>query len=634
MGNLLVSIIGQLGGPIGVVGAFISNEVFGTNISGGIIGDFLGIGQKKAKAPTTEQAIKTSRPPRVSAYGRCRLYGFYTLFETASDGTAVDVYAVHEGALDGIEAYYLGDDLVTLTGTAVNTGTDGRYGDGAVNIYTTNGAVPGAGFPAITALLPSIWTAGHRGDGVVAMALTAKSVKAKNFQEVYPQSSVPVPSIVARWQKCPDPAAVDPLNEAAWTWTENPVRQLLHYKLVREGPKPSLPRADAGYAAALASLRSAWWARRIAPTLSLWIAAAAHCNGARALAAGGSEARYRSCLSHKHTDRHEQVVSGLLDTFDGWMSPRADGALAIYSGQYLTPTVSIGAAEILSYTFEDGAVDDDAAANEIVCSYVSSEHDFNTVETDPWRDEDDIIARGQVLSTAQEADVPSHAQARYLAKRRMARINAPKRGTVTTNIAGRSVRGQRYIDLTLAEAGVTFYDGPAEILALTRNIAGGVTFTWVAADPDIDTWNPALEEGNPANLGDRVPTVALDAPEITSATFFGTDNTASGTPGARIRIVVAALDRPDLTWFVRWRTVGAATWGGELEFGDVDPGTSVILETDFVPTDSTVEVQVAYQIGDGRVSPWSLAVEVTTEQITADTTAHTADATGITADRG
>lgn len=555
------------------------------------------------KPETTDAPLKTSRPPRVSAYGRSRLYGAYALYESdPATNTAVDVLALHEGKIDGYEKFYLADDEVTLTGDTVNAGDDGRYGGGAVKLYRTDGSSPGAGFPAVEALLPGIWTDAHRGDGVAALALVAAGVKAKDFQEVYPSSTVPVVSAVARWQLCPDPAAEDPLDESGWAWTENPVKHLLHYKLVREGPRPAMPEDDPGYETELATLRAAWWARKIAPTLQYWIDAAAVCDEAVDLKAGGTEPRYRALVSHKHTDRHEGVVANLIATFDGWISPRADGALVVFAGQYVAPDPVadlIGPEHIVSYLWNGGAVDDDVAINEIVCSYVSAEHDYNSVECDAWRDEADIGRRGQILSDGQEIAVPSHGQARRLAKRKMQKLLSADRGNVTTNIEGRHARGKRYIWLRLEEAGTTFYDGPAEILKMSRALQGGVTFEWVAADPNVDLWNPELEEGEPAALGPRAAAVALDAPLISgySVTFEGA--------AARAELTVDAPERDDLTWFVRWRVTGAGVWGPEEQTSDADPGPSVTLQTGFLPPDETVEIEVAYQISDGRFSPWS-----------------------------
>lgn len=547
----------------------------------------LGLGPSSPKPDTTETAVKTSRPVRVSGYGVSRLYGAYILFETASNGTAVDVFAVHDGRMDGLVQLYLGDDLVTLTGSTVNEGTDKRYQDGAVKMYYTSGASPGTAISALVSLLPGIWTTNHRGDGVVILAVTAAAVKAKKFQDTYPASSVPVGSMAARWQRCPDPHASDPTDEAGWTWTENPIRQLLHYMLVREQIN---------------------FASKIAPTIAYWQAASDVCDQAIALKAGGTEPRYRSCVSHKHTDTHASVKSALMKCCDGWLGTNSDGAFIVYAGAYYAPTVEIGPDEIIAYEWAGVGRDDDDAINEISCSYVSSEHDYNTVETDSWRDEDDIAERGQILSDSLDPQVPSHGQVRRLAKRQMARVNAIHRGTVSTNASGRAVRGQRYVTLRLVEAGTTFYDGPVEVTEVTRNImTGGVTFSWVAIDPNIDAWNPATEEGDPAPVGNRVAPKPVETPEIDTASAVLSSDGSS----AQISVVVSSDDRTDLTWFLRWKLSENTVWV-ESEYSDIDPGTAVQLLSDIVPVNASIDVAVAYSTGDGRTSDWSPTVAVST----------------------
>jgi hypothetical protein len=586
-----------LGGPIGAaIGALVGTvAVSALGLDGGV-----------PKPETGETAIKKPRPERVSAYGRLRLYGAYCLFETATDGTAVDVYAVHAGKMSNLVQRYLNDDKISVSGSSVIAGADGRFGGGNVSFYHTTGVVPGTAFSAVTALLPGDWTAAHRGDGIVTVAVLSKAVGAKDFQKIYPQSQPPIPSLVADWQACPDPSASDPLDESGWTYTERPVRHLLHYMLVREGPKPALPRSDAGYAAALAALRAEWWARNIAPTLSYWIAANAVCGEARTLKAGGTEAKYRACIAHKHTDRHDGVKGALLATFDGWMAPRSDGAIVIYAGKYYTPTVSIGADEIVSFTWDGGGIDDDAAVNELICSYVSAAHDYQTVDCDAWRDESDISERGRVLSQGLDPGVPSNAQVRFLAKRKMQRINAVNRGTVTTNIAGRIARGERYINLHIEEAGAVFYSGPAEITGLARSLSGGVTFEWVEADPNVDNWNPTTEEGERAPVGNRIASAALTTPVITTATpvFVG--------GAAYLDLSVTAPDRADLTWFAHWRVDGASVWGADLTYSDTDAGAPIALRVGPVTTGETIEVEVSYRVGDGRVSDWSAAQSAST----------------------
>jgi hypothetical protein len=498
VGGAILSVVGTSFAAVGIVYTGLSIAFAALTVAGIQAGvSLVGLGPHLPKPSTTERAIKTSIPPRVSAYGRSRLYGAFALYETASDGTAVDVYAVHDGRIDAVEVIYLDDKTVTLSGTTVQEGSDHRYKNSVINIYFTLGDNPGTALSPIITLLPGIWTTNHRGDGVMILAMTAKQVKAKDFQETYPSGTVPTPSVVARWQRVFDwrDGTQSVSNPSTWKWSENSILHLAHYMLVREGKV---------------------WAKHFSPTLSYWTAAANDCDVDMALKHGGTEKRYRSCLVHKHTDAHKDVKSALLATCDGWMAPRADGAFVVYSGRYYTPTVTIGPDQIVSYSWESG-VEDEQAINEIVVSYISSAHDYNTVEADPWQDAGDISTRGRINSQPLENQVPSYAQARRLAKRMMSRIMAPSRGTVSTNRYGKIARGQRYIHLTIEEAGSTFFDGPVEITQMTRNLAtGGVTFAWIAADPNIDAWTASSEEGEAAANGSHVAPTGPGSP-LTSA---------------------------------------------------------------------------------------------------------------------
>lgn len=616
------------------------------------------------KPNTTESAIKEPRPPRVSAYGESRLYGAYILYEQAEGQAACDVWAVHEGQLSAVVERYLSDDRITLVGNTVQEGDDGRYRDGKLLFYNTDGSSPGVPFSAVIERVPNIWTANHRGDGVVLVALVCRAVDDDKYLETYP-SGVPQASIAAKWQKCPDPHAADPTNESLWTYTENAIRHLMHYKMVREGVD---------------------YATKIAPAIDLWRSASDICdeaipitgmqtvsvdkapNGTKAVrvrsvdglkvgmtitlkdvdntahietkvvtaidgltikfgvnltyyydigseiswtsSAGYplTEPRWRSCVAHKHTDKHGAVTAAFLEACDGWIASRSDGALVVYAGRYYEPTVTIGADEIIAYEWTGVGVDDDQAVNEITCSYVSKNHDYSTVECTSWRNEDDILERAEILSDEFSPQVPSHGQVRRLAKRRMARTNALYRGKITTNIAGRKVRGERYIRLTIEEAGTTFFDGVAEVTYVERNVStGGVTFSWVAAEASIDSWNPATEEGKPAPIGNRAAQLALGTPVITSATPI----ISAGGSTAQVSIETPGRDRDDLTWYTRWKEHSGTAWV-ETEYTgneDVDP---IVLYTPTVATNSSIDVAIAYKVGDGRSSEWSATTTVST----------------------
>ncbi|MBI1179096.1 MAG: hypothetical protein GC201_00960 [Alphaproteobacteria bacterium] len=573
---------------VGVGAAIASGLVTAVSLAGlASFAGLIGLGPSAPKPETTEQSIKISRPPRVSGYGTSRLYGAYIFYDTAEDGTAVDVFAVHDGKIDSIVQRYLGDDPVTLSGTVVQAGTDKRYKDSAVNFYSTNGASPGTAISALTSLLSGIWTSAHRGDGVVIVATTWNSVKAKDFQETYPAGGPQPASIAAKWQLCYDwrkdstkggTGSHRYNTPSTWEWSENPVLHLCHYLMVRQGYD---------------------FLTQIYPAISYWTDAADDCDTTVSLKGGGTEKRYRGCVAHKHTDDHKGVVGNITACFDGWLSSRSDGAMVVYSGRYYAPTVSIGADEIVSYTYEDG-IEDEAAVNEIVVSYISADNDYNQVEADPWRDETDITSRGRVNSTGFDPQVPSHGQARRLAKRLMIRTMAQYRGTVTTNALGRSARGERYINLTIEEAGATFYDGPAEITQLKTLSNGGVQFAWVAISSAIDSWTPSTEEGDPAPAGDRVAQAGLTAPTIDSISVdFGKNSQG------RLIIDITAPDRNDLTWWVHWKASTDTDYGPANKYKDKASGASVELKTDLILLDESLDVQVKYSYGDGRESDWS-----------------------------
>lgn len=627
------------------------------------------------KPPATETAIKNPTPARVSGYGEGRHYMAFMLYVTDKDGYAIDVGAFHDGQIDSITGYYLADQKVAVIGGAVQKGDGiqfGQYSD-IVQVGTTLGETPSTAFSAVISHVPDQWTANHRGDGIVTGYVISKPVKAKDYQAVYPTggpNNMPLSLVMKRqlvfdWRDTTQ-SVTDP---ATWRYSENAVLHLAHYLLVRDNKDwathfaPTLAywtaaANDADIAVPLKGVQAVMTAKvdhgsnhltlstvnGLAVGMTITISATGNTSlsetrtvtdiaglvvglssslsndhplgsqvsWASTSGAPATEPRYRSRFAHQHTDAHKDVINGILACFDGWLSPRSDGALVVYSGRYYAPTVTIGPDQIVSYSIQDG-IEEESAINHIAITYVSANHAYSVVDTDAWENTDDIAARGKVLSDNLANQVPSHSQARRLAKRKMAQLSAPKRGTCTTNAAGRIALGQRYVRLQAIDAGTTFLDAVVEIVApVKRNLqTGGITFNWLLADPNVDAWNPATEEGLPAPVGNRIAPAALAAPTITSATpNYGTDS-SSGAFGVFIDLMVTGPNREDLTWYARTRRAGSITWG-ERQYSDLAPGTSVEIATEFVPVDAFVEVEVAYSIGDGSLSPYSGITTVST----------------------
>lgn len=540
-------------------------------------------GPKASKPEQTEQSVKTERPARVKGYGETRRYPAVILYETSSAGKSVDIGAYHDGRAAAVTRIYLNDDQVTVVGNTVQTLPDKRYQSGHVKVAYRLGLSTEMAFGEAIDAFPGVWTPDHRGDGVVTALLLKEPEKEKYFLETYPQGDNVTLSLVGQWTPTYDPRdpAQSPYAPETWTWSANAVRAFVHYLMVERGFD---------------------WNNRFEPQRAAIVAAINDADTPQALAAGGTEPRYRTAVSYKATDTPAAVINSLLACFDGWYVINERQEVIVRSGRFYTPTVPIGPDQIVSYRHQAGVADEDKV-NTISCPYVSDQHDFNTVDGEPWTDENDIAERGKEVTAQLDAVVPSHTQARRLAKRTMARKNADDRGSVTTTFAGRSVIGERYIHLTLREAGATFYDSPAEIVAVELEPStGGVTFDWVAVDTNLDAWNPATEDGEGAGVGSRYAPQPLAAPTLGLITKDYGQNAAFGVAGVRLTIV-ASGGPTDATWYVRTRPLGDSAWLEQV-YPDLDPSSTVTLQTDFLSV-GEVEVEVAYGLADGRLSPWS-----------------------------
>lgn len=567
----------------------------------GTLNNAVGLGAKAARPPTTEQQIKTERPPRIHALGVSRLYGASIAFETIN-GTTVDVWAFHDGRAASILRTYLNDKLVTTSGNVVNALPDKSYQGGNVKLGYSLGLPTGTAFAAVTAVMPA-WDATHRGDGVVTGYLLKNPEKEKYFLETYPQGDNVALSLVGQWTPKHDPRvptsnAYDP---STWPWSDNAVLAFIWYMMVERGYD---------------------WNTAFQPQITKLLTAINIADQDIPLAAGGTEKRYRTALSYNATEAPANVVNSLLACFDGWYVVNERGEIVVYAGAYYEPTVTIGPDEIVAWQ-QPMNVAKENVVNEIAIPYVSALHDYATVDGQAWRDEDSISTLGRVNTSELGAVIPSFTQGRRLAKIKMARNNAQDRGTNTTTFAGRAAFGERFIRLKNIEAGATFFDGVAEIIAAQRDTAtGGTTFEWIAADPNAYAWNPATESGEGAPVGNRYAPAPLALPTIDTATVTFSDSTDSGT-GARVLIVATGPATSGITWYARWRKDSTSPWN-EQEYSDLDPGASVQLLTSFVPVVATLQVEVEYRNPDGRLSGYTAPLTVDTRTSTTPPDAATA----------
>lgn len=532
-------------------------------------------------------AYKAPVPPRQSGYGRVRLSGPYMLYE-ASGNTAYDVIALHDGKISQVHQVYLNDDPVVLgEGGFVPNDLfpDGRYGGDHITFETRLGLPTETAYADVVEGLPGIWTEDHRGDGIASIKLVCTSGNPKYHLKYYP-NGLPVPSVVADLQAAYDPreAGHDPDDETTWAWSDNPALCLMHYM--------THPERGMGLD----------YARRFLPAVDSWSGAADVNDEAVALKAGGTEKRYRCGGLYQHANHPADVILTLLSTMDGWMSQRPDGAFVLRSGKYEAPTVTFTAEHVVDYSFQRFVPDEDAV-NELVVTFNSPAHDYTEVEADPWRDEADIAARGRVRSQQLPMTwVQSHAQARRLAKRQMSRFQAAVRGQVRTNLYGLNGLGERYLRLQIPEITV-LADVVVEVVKVEIDLASlSVVFDWIAADPAIDAWDPATEEGTDPGAKERAVSDAIPVPVVTAVQLVA---------GPQVRVFMQRV-RDDLTVAVRWRAYGETNWTETSPKAPDSVSLISAIHSGVVPGGTTVEVQVAAVNGTGVYSEWSASKSIAT----------------------
>lgn len=216
---------------------------------------------------------------------------------------------------------------------------------------------------------------------------------------------------------------------------------------------------------------------------------------------GGSERRYRIATSVYMTEKRTDVLKRLLEACDATLMPTADGKWKIVGGEWVNPAVTIDydLGHIIRADFAAGVSSLDRY-NELAIKYMSPVHDYTEIEGDPWQNTTDPDLIDGIVETRpfDILQVPSHSQARRLAKLRMARDNPKWVITIETNYYGLNMVGERCITLKMPELAI---DGPFWVESLEMKSDGtGVLAKLRSASEESYDWDPATEEGTPPNI--------------------------------------------------------------------------------------------------------------------------------------
>lgn len=326
-----------------------------------------------------------------------------------------------------------------------------------------------------------------------------------------------------------------------------------------------------------------------------------------------TEKRYSVGGSWLSSETEADTVKRFADACDGWSMRRgSDGAMIIRCGRYYEPTVTLGPDEVISYTWQP-YIDQAKAVTELVPSFVAPEWDYTQIDTTPWQaSEDDLGRYGLASQPFQPELVQSNGQVRRLAKARLSRLLSHSE-VFTFKISALRALGERFVRLQLGDTeSDDLADIVMEVVGDIEIVNGGmeITIPLAPVDPARWDWDAYTEEGDgPAVTAPGTGAGALDPPTITAADIETRGVTTGGVSSGDVLVVdisppADVSTRADLTYFVQWRIVGSANWNPLGPFTDLGAG-DVEVDTPFVPTDQSIELQARYATGGGRYSDWS-----------------------------
>jgi len=553
------------------------------------------------KPPTPEAArvpMKQAIPYRIWGVGRTRLAGALMLWESKKQ-TLCAVLACAAHRIKGFNRYWLHDDEVTLNGSGVASSPTGRYGSN-VTILSRLGLATETAYSEIVARFAGdanpIWTSDHRGDGQASLAMLAGATRLKDQNKLFPYG-IPQLSAEADLALCWDfrDPAQDPANPATWTWTQNCALILCWHLCFNEF----------GFGLD--------YRKAILPVLDMWKEEADICDEAVPLAGGGTEPRYQCNGTDTTENSPKAALNAMLAACDGHLVARGDGARILTVGKFReSRCVTLTDADIIGHNIQYDVYPQDEI-NRIIPKFTYPETGYTTCDTDYFEDVPAQLTAGRVL--AQDGIyqwVHRWRQARRLAIRDWRRIQEKVKGSIDVRLSGINAVYARWVRLEtpvrMPRLNGRIIENRKSTLALT---SGGFNMEIMQHPGNIDSWVPATDEGAqppvPVAPGfDGIPTPVINLVQAKSN-------------GSSVYIRVVVVDPADgsLTPVARYRVIdtdGLGTVGAWVEqsFPDANPaGGYINLNTNVVPSDKALDVQVAYRSSGGAMSSWSVTANVT-----------------------
>eukprot|EP00913_Durusdinium_trenchii_P008088 g7585.t1 len=548
---------------------------------------------EKGKFPL-QQAI----PFRIWGVGRNRTAGAFMLWESSPSETALyAVQALRAHRIKSINRFWLHDDEVTRDADGYVVALGKRYASSSVRIQYRLGLPIETAYEMAVDMFGSLglWTNNHRGDGQASTFLWASAAKAKDQAKRFPYG-IPMLSVESDDAACWDPRDPDqdPEDPDTWTWTQNTALHIIWWLCFSEFGF----RLD--------------YNKAILPVLDMWIEEADICDEDIPNAGGGTHKRYQSNLWDTTENDPKAALNALLAACDGHLVNRGDGARILTVGKFReSRCATLTDRDIIGHRIDYDVLPEDEI-NRLVPTFTYAETGYTTTDTDYFEDTDAQLKAGRVLATDMDlVAVQDWRQARFVAIREWRRLRQKVRGQLDVRLSGINSIYARWVrmetPIRLPRLNGKLVENRRSILAITK---GGFTMDIVQHPSNIDAWNPSTDEGQQPPVPPKPNYEDVLTPVI---------NLVQAKPNGQsvhLRVVIIDPEESSYTPVVHYRLVNRGdgqpgAWVSQ-EFPDAVPsGGFIDLNTNVVPSDKLLDVQVAFKDSSGDYGNWSTTASVT-----------------------
>lgn len=590
LGLLLFQVgLGGLGTAVAQFGATaLGAALFNVGISLGLSYLASAFAQRPSQKPEdVQQSTRQPAQTRSKHYGRVKISGPW-MFGESYQGNFYKVLALGVGPFDAIEQFWVDDAQVTVAGDGTVSGGKLDFSDPAkesAKIYYRLGAATETSYSQLTDVFPE-WTTSHRGDGIASILAIQRAVEQDEYLDAYPNGINTNYRVVARASK------LTPFGGGTPAWGDNAAAVIYDYMRSRDGQR--LPTAVLDTPQALAG----------------WSAAYARATENVALKAGGTDDRYRIWGSYQLSERPADVLNRMLAACDGRLVPTPDGGLTLDIGTWAEPDVIIDEGAIVGFSGVKRGRNILETANTIRATYLDPSQDYQSTDADPWVDEADVTARGEIALDTSFIMAPSHSQARRLMKLTAYRAKPRWTGTFQTNLRGLAAYGKRFIRLRYAAFAI---DEVMEVQDLKLIIGEGATVTGVTLElqsmpAEAYAWDATQEEGDAPVAGSVDVDDSIPSPTDGGRTFDVTiiRKTIGGQLVPYGLLAFDASPSSALVIEARGKRTADSAWN---PIGVSDNATSA--ESFALSDGEEYEFQIRYVTLAKKAGPWTDSVVIT-----------------------